>query len=130
MKVNKIEPDIFNKTLKETMDYMGLKGVVLASKSGRSNNSISRIRNGKDFPSIRDFALLLELAEQERKGFFEEFMARLAGKARKVTLSPEELVDTLDSSELGALMIAAGSRLCEKGDSKYQESRPIERLAS
>lgn len=126
MKLNKIEPDIFNKTLKETMDYMGLQGTNLAEKMGRSRNNISRIRNGKDFPSIKDFALLLEIAEQERTGFFEEFVARLAGKARKLTLSPEDFVNTLDSSEFGALMIAAGSRLCERGELKYQ----IKRIAS
>ena len=130
MKVNKIEVDIFNKALKETMDYMGLKGVVLAEKSGRSCNSISRIRNGRDFPSIRDFVILLELAEQEREGFLSEFMARLTGKVRKLTFSPEEYVNSLNSSELGALMIAAGSRLCEKGESLHQESRQFERLAS
>lgn len=126
MKLNKIEPDIFNKTLKETMDYMGLKGVVLAEKSGRSCNNISRIRNGKDFPSVKDFAFLLEVAEQERPGFFEEFIARLTGKARKITISPEDFVNTLDSCEFGALMIAAGSRLCDRRELKYQ----IERIAS
>ena len=116
-----IEPTIFNKTLKETMDFMGLQGAELAEETGRSRNSISRIRNGKDFPSIQELAKLLNAAEKRVPGFFDEFARRLSGKARRMTASPEEFVNSLDSSEFGALMFACASRVSSESRSEHHE---------
>ena len=117
MKVyNEIDPLLFNRTLKETMDYMGLQGTELAEETGRSRNNISRIRQGKDSPSIKELVVILNAAEKRKPGFFDEFSRRLSGKARRITVSPEEFVNSLDTSELGALMVAAGVRICGRGE--------------
>lgn len=117
MKLN-ITPTLFNEIFKETMDSSGLKGNELAKLAGRSTNNISRIRQGKDFPSIKDFMELIAIAEEVQPGFFEDFARRLIGESRRLTVSPEELIEALDSSEFGALMIAAGRRMCESGTQK------------
>ena len=110
----KLYKELFNDVFRETMDRLGVKGTQLAKRAGRSRNNITEIRKGKSFPAIGDFVELLMLCEEERPGFFEEFTRRLVGQSRRLTTSPEEFVNTLDSSEFGALMIAAGSRICEK----------------
>ena len=115
MKFN-LDELIFNRTFKETMDHLNIQGSELAEKTGRSRNNISRIRGGKDCPTIKDFAGILIQAESICPGFFEEFCRRLISKSRKTTQSPKEFVSGLDSSEFGALMIAAGVRMCEKGE--------------
>lgn len=109
----KLYKELFNDIFRETMDRLGVKGSQLAERSGRSRNNITGIRQGKSFPTIGDFVELLMLCEEEKPGFFEEFTRHLVGQSR-VNTSPEEFVDALDLSEFGALMIAAGSRLCDE----------------
>ena len=110
----KLYKELFNDVFRETMDRLGVKGSQLAERAGRSRNNITEIRKGKSFPTVGDFVELLMLCEEESPGFFEEFTQQLIGQSRRLTTSPEELVNVLDSSEFGALMIAAGSRICEK----------------
>ena len=112
----KLYKELFNDVFRETMDRLGIKGSQLAERAGRSRNNITEIRKGKSFPTVGDFVELLMICEEERPGFFEEFTRRLVGQSRRLTISPEEFVNTLDASEFGALMIAAGSRICQKRD--------------
>lgn len=100
-----------NKTFKETMDYMRVKGSALAEVSGRSKNNISEIRNGKAHPSTEDFGKLLEHCETLAPGFTKEFGRRLSGRMTPFIFSPEEFISELDPSQLGALMFAIGSRI-------------------
>ena len=119
----KLYKELFNDIFRETMDRLGIKGSQLAERTGRSRNNITEIRKGKSFPTVGDFVELLMICEEERPGFFEEFTRRLVGQSRRLTISPEEFVEALDSSEFGALMIAAGSRICQKRDLEDQPRR-------
>jgi transcriptional regulator with XRE-family HTH domain len=125
----KLYKELFNDVFRETMDRLGVKGSQLAERSGRSRNNITGIRKGKSFPTIGDFVELLMLCEEERPGFFEEFTRHLVGQSRRLNTSPEEFVDALDLSEFGALMIAAGSRICDKRE-LHEDSRMRQLIAS
>jgi predicted transcriptional regulator len=107
----KLYKEIFNDIFRETMDRLGLKGTDLAERAGRSRNNITEIRKGKVFPAIGDFVELLMICEEARPGFFEEFARQLIGQSRRLTVSPEEFVSSLDSSEFGALMYACAARV-------------------
>lgn len=104
----------FNDIFKQAMDQCGVAPSELAELAGRSRGNISQIRNGKNFPSIGDFCELIGCAEQLSPGFYELFGRLLIGETRRQTLSPEELINSLDSTELGTLLIAVGSRMSEK----------------
>jgi hypothetical protein len=99
----------FNQAFKETMDSMGVRNKDLAEVSGRSLVNISSIRNGKTYPTTKDFAALISDCEKLAPGFTKEFNRRLASKSFE--FSPEELVDCLDASQIAALMFALASRL-------------------
>jgi transcriptional regulator with XRE-family HTH domain len=116
--VMKLYKEIFNDVFRETMDQLGIKGSYLAERSGRSRNNITEIRKGKAFPAIGDFVELLILCEEEKPGFFEEFARQLIGQSRRLTVSPEEFVGSLDSSEFGALMYACAARVNKSEISK------------
>lgn len=107
----KLYKEIFNHTFRDTMDSLGVKGKELAERSGRSSQNISEIRSGKAFPTIGDFAELMMAAEEIAPGFCETFARRLTGESRRLTVSPEEFVNALDSSEIAAVLIAAGVRM-------------------
>jgi transcriptional regulator with XRE-family HTH domain len=49
----------------------------LAELTGRSYNNISRIRQGKDNPNLRDFCNLLNAAESLAPGFYALFLRKL-----------------------------------------------------
>jgi predicted transcriptional regulator len=110
---DRIPSDIFNCVFKETLDRRGIAGKSVAEWTGRSQNSISRIRSGADCPHLRDFVKILDTIEEHSPGFFDDYCRNLAGLSRRVTISPQEFVDSLDSSEFAALMIAAGTRLSQ-----------------
>ena len=97
-----------NTIFKQTMDYMGVRGSDLAELAGCSRNNISEIRNGKVNPPIDKFWSLIENCERLAPGFKREFGKRLAGMNRKKVFSPEEFLDTLDSSQVAALTLALG----------------------
>lgn len=111
----KLHVNIFNEAFRFAMSATQLKNLELCEASGKNAASISNLRNGKGNPSIHDFLELVILCEQLRPGFFEVFARKLIGESRRLTVSPEELVNSLDSSELGALMHAVGNRMCEAG---------------
>lgn len=72
-----VTDNIFNEAFKETMDAMNVKGKALAELTGRSYNNISRIRQGKDNPSLKDFCGLLNAAESLVPGFYTLFLQNL-----------------------------------------------------
>lgn len=108
-----MDDKFLNKIFKQTMDEMGVQPSVLAEKADRTRNNISDIRGGKSFPNLRDFVYLLNCCEELKPGFIEVYIRLLLGETRRQTLNPEELIASLDSTELGALLIAAGSRITE-----------------
>ena len=97
-----------NTIFKQTMDYMGVRGSDLAELAGCSRNNISEIRNGKVNPSIDKFWSLIEDCERLAPGFKREFGKRVAGMNMNKAFSPEELLNTLDSSQIAALTFALG----------------------
>jgi hypothetical protein len=114
----------FNKIFKEAMDEMGVSPSELADKAERTRTNISAIRGGRSFPNLNDFVRLLNCCEDIKPGFKELFVRMLLGETRRQTLNPEELIASLDSTELGALLIAAGSRMTEARFDKT-ESRQL-----
>ena len=62
---------------------------------------------------------VLMAIEKRCPGFFDDFCRQLSGQSRRMTISPEEFVNSLDSSEFAALMIASGRRLA-KGAASYE----------
>jgi transcriptional regulator with XRE-family HTH domain len=96
------------------MDSLSVKGKDLAARTGRSIQNISEIRSGKAFPTIGDFVELIMAAEEIAPGFSEAFIRHLVGESQRLTISPEEFVNALDSSEIAAVVIAAGLRMSEK----------------
>jgi transcriptional regulator with XRE-family HTH domain len=117
MKLN-IEPLIFNVTLKETMDSMELQGAELAEAAGRTRQNISEIRQGKAFPSVRDFALILMAAEQRVPGFFNEFVKRFVQKLSRLPVDEERgdlncLIEEMGNDELTQMMYLISGRLME-----------------
>ncbi len=112
----KLNTELFNQAFRFAMSATRLKNLELCEASGKSQAWVSNLRNGKGNPSIHDFLDVVMLCEQLRPGFFEVFARKLIGESRRLTVSPEELVNSLDSSELGALMHAVGNRMCEAGN--------------
>jgi hypothetical protein len=106
-----IELDPFIQAFVRIIKVRGIQGKEVAEWSGRTPGNISRIRNGEDSPRLRDFTLILMAIEKRCPGFFDDFCRQLSGQSRRLTISPEEFVNCLDSSEFAALMIAAGRRL-------------------
>lgn len=98
----------FNKAFKDTMDSLDVRNDRLAEISGRSVANISKIRNSKSFPSVEDFAKLIEYGEQLHPGFAAEFAQRLTNSS---FFSPETLINSLDSSQLAVLIFAIGQRV-------------------
>lgn len=109
----KLNTEIFNQAFRFAMSATQLKNLELCEASGKSQAWVSNLRNGKGNPSIHDFIDVVMLCEELRPGFFEVFARKLIGESRRLTVSPEELVNSLDSSELGALMHAVGNRMCD-----------------
>jgi transcriptional regulator with XRE-family HTH domain len=109
----KLHTNVFNDAFRFAMSATQLKNLELCETSGKSQAWLSNLRNGKGNPGIQDFMELVMLCEQLRPGFFEIFTRKLIGESRRLTVSPEELVNSLDSSELGALMHAVGNRMCD-----------------
>lgn len=116
----------FNEIFKQTMDKSGVSSSELATLSGRSRVNVSEIRNGKSFPTIGDFCELLSDAEKLSPGFCDLFGRLLVGETRRQTLNPEELINSLDSTELAALFYAAGNRIA---DSSGRNDRQVLRSA-
>ena len=114
----KLHTNIFNEAFRFAMSATQLKNLELCETSGKSQAWLSNLRNGKGNPGIHDFMELVMLCEQLRPGFFEVFSRKLIGESRRLTVSPEELVNSLDSSELGALMHAVGTRMCDASSRK------------
>jgi len=106
-----IELDPFVRAFVKILKARGIQGKEVAEWTGRTPGNISRIRNGQDSPRLRDFMLILMAIEKRCPGFFDDFCRQLSGQSRRLTISPEEFVNSLDSSEFAALMIAAGRRL-------------------
>ena len=98
----------FNQVFKQAMDEMGIQPSELAEAAGRTRTNISSIRGAKSFPTLSDFVMLLNCCESLRSGFTECYIRLLLGETRRQTLKPEELISSLDSTELGALLIAVG----------------------
>ena len=113
-----VELDPFIRAFVKTIKSRGVQGKEVAEWTGRSPGNISRSRNGEDSPRLRDFMLILLEIEKRCPGFFDDFCRELSGQSRRLTISPEEFVNSLDSSEFAALMIAAGRRLA-KGAVSY-----------
>lgn len=111
-----MERTTFNEIFKKAMDRSRVSSSDLATLSGRSRVNVSEIRNGKSFPTIGDFCELLGYAEQLSPGFCDLFGRLLVGETRRQTLNPEELINSLDSSELAALFYAAGSRIADSAE--------------
>ncbi|MGK7881113.1 MAG: hypothetical protein AB4060_13565 [Crocosphaera sp.] len=114
----KLNTSILNEAFRFAMTATQLKNLELCEATGRSQAWMSNLRNGKGNPGIRDFMELVMLCEEMRPGFFEIFARKLIGESRRLTVSPEELVNSLDSSELGALMHAVGNRMCDASNRK------------
>ncbi|MEG3440173.1 hypothetical protein V0288_23790 [Pannus brasiliensis CCIBt3594] len=108
-----LDPKIFNRIFAKTVKNRGLQGKQIAEWTGRTPNSISRIRTGEDSPRLCDFVEILSAIEAKDPGFFEAFCRELSGQSRRMTISPEEFVNSLDSSEFAALMMAAAIRLSQ-----------------
>jgi predicted transcriptional regulator len=114
-----IELDPFVRAFVKILKARGIQGKEVAEWTGRTPGNISRIRNGQDSPRLRDFMQILMAIEKRCPGFFDDFCRQLSGQSRRLTISPEEFVNSLDSSEFAALMIAAGRRL-SKGAASYE----------
>lgn len=114
-----IELDPFIRAFVKILKARGIQGKEVAEWTGRTPGNISRIRNGEDSPRLRDFMLILMAIEKRCPGFFDDFCRQLSGQSRRMTISPEEFVNSLDSSEFAALMIASGRRLA-KGAASYE----------
>jgi len=114
-----IELDPFIQAFVKILKARGIQGKEVAEWTGRTPGNISRIRNGEDSPRLRDFMQILLEIEKRCPGFFDDFCRQLSGQSRRLTISPEEFVNSLDSSEFAALMIAAGHRL-SKGAASYE----------
>ena len=112
LKGNCMEKFNFNKAFKDTMDSLNVRNDRLAELSGRSVANISKIRNSKAFPSVEDFAKLIEYGEQLQPGFAAEFAHRLTNSS---FFSPETLINSLDSSQLSVLIYAIGQRVSNTG---------------
>lgn len=115
MKVNKKS---FNEAFRFAMSATQMKNLDLCKVTGKSQVWLSNLRNGKGNPGIQDFMEVILLCEEMRPGFFDIFTRKLIGESRRLTVSPEELVNSLDSSELGALMHAVGNRMCDASNRK------------
>jgi len=89
----------------------------LALASGRSEANISQIRNGAVSPSIADFQDLIRVCDHLKPGFSDDFYTSLSSNG----LSPEKLVQQLDSSQLAALMFAIGQRIQTYGPQQLLE---------
>lgn len=98
------------KLFKAKMDYWGIKGTELAKASGRTVQNISETRNGKTTPSVRDFVDLIETCDHLQPGFSADFYTSLSGKQFDL----QQLVNSLDSVELGMLLVLAGQRVQER----------------
>ncbi len=114
----KLHTNLFNEAFRFAMSATQLKNLELCEASGKNAAWVSNLRNGKGNPTIHDFMELILLCEEMRPGFFEVFARKLIGESRRLTVSPEELVNSLDSSELGALMHAVGNRMCDASNRK------------
>ena len=114
-----IELDPFIQAFVRIIKVRGIQGKEVAEWTGRTPGNISRIRNGEDSPRLRDFMQILMAIEKRCPGFFDDFCRQLSGQSRRLTISPEEFVNCLDSSEFAALKIAAGRRL-SKGAASYE----------
>jgi hypothetical protein len=108
-----MDDKFLNKIFKETMDKMGVQPSVLAEKAARTRNNISDIRGGKSFPNLRDFVHLLNACEEIKPGFIEVYVRLILGESRRQSLKPEELIDSLEPAEIGALLHALGSKMAD-----------------
>ena len=113
----------FNEAFKQAMDESGVEPSKLAELAGRSRTNISQIRNGKNSPSIGDFCELLGYAEQLRPGFSDLFGRILIGETRRQSLKPEELIDSLEPAEIGALLYALGAKLSDSRSETKKDTR-------
>lgn len=98
------------KLFKAKMDYWGIKGVELAQATGRTVQNISETRNGKTTPSVTDFVGLIEACDRLKPGFSEDYYTALSGKQ----LNLQQLINSLDSVELGMLLMIAGQRMQDR----------------
>jgi transcriptional regulator with XRE-family HTH domain len=86
----------------------------LAEAAGRSQNNISEILNGKVSPSVDSFELLLDSCDRLQPGFKDEYVRALLGE--KVDL--QKFVYSLNSAELGMLLMFAGPRVSERAGNR------------
>ena len=88
---------MINFYFKQTMDYFGIRGSVLANRLGCSRNNISEIRNGKSFPPINRFWEIVEVCEELAPGFRQELARRIAENR---TLDYDDLDDNQLAEQL------------------------------
>ena len=93
--------------LKQKLSKYGIKQRELANASGRSENNLSGILNGKSSPTLESFSALLDACEELRPGFKLEYHRDLLGE--KIDLN--QFVFSLSSAELSTLLICAGQRI-------------------
>jgi transcriptional regulator with XRE-family HTH domain len=111
----------FNQAFKQAMDESGVKPSQLAELAGRSRTNISQIRNGENSPSIGDFCELIGYCDQIRPGFSDLFGRILIGETRRQSLKPEELINSLEPAEIGAILLALGTKMSESKMSEKKE---------
>lgn len=97
---------------KEIKQYRGVTAKAISQRTGISENHISEYLNGKRDITSERLWIMIDAIEQLSPGAKADFGRRIAG----VSFSPDELIKSLDPSQLGALLISAGARLCEKRD--------------
>ena len=93
--------------LKQKLSKYKISQRLLAEKSGRSENNLSGILNGKSSPTLESFSALLDACEQIHPGFKAEYHRDLMGER----LDLNELVASLSFAELSTLLICAAQRI-------------------
>jgi hypothetical protein len=88
-----------------------IKGNQLAAAAAdRSPQNISEILNRKSSPTLDSFNHLINTCDEIAPGFADDFYGSLASERLNLT----QFVNSLDSVELGMLLVVAGQRIQEK----------------
>ena len=87
-----------------------IKGNQLAAAADRSPQNISEILNRKSSPTLDSFTHLINTCDEIAPGFADDFYGSLASERLNLT----QFVNSLDSVELGMLLVVAGQRIQEK----------------
>jgi hypothetical protein len=80
------------------------------SAADRSPQNISEILNRKSSPTLDSFTHLINTCDEIAPGFADDFYGSLASERLNLT----QFVNSLDSVELGMLLVVAGQRIQEK----------------